>query len=492
VIGRLAGLACALLALVCAPIGAGARADGEDDDEGEEERLQERLTEREDKRRPLEPFRIHVGGHPLTLGGEYETELAGFRPRVLDRGVDQPDRLLLEQGLQLEAFFTLGQPLSLFVQLRGVMEEDLLGDTVDEVSDVFVERQEMWLYSENILGSHLNLDVGRLHFEDERRWWWDDELDAARIAYERDTFEIELSVARELGPDRSDRSYVDPEQERVLRLIGEASWNWSPSHAFELFLLHQDDTSSTESPGQVVRTAREDDEDARLTWLGARATGVLDARALGLLGYWLDVAGVRGRQHRIDFEDLTARRAVVDEVVGQDVAGWAFDAGTSWLLPLPFEPRLYLGYAFGSGDSRPDSRTDRSFQQTHVQANEAGFGGYERFQQYGFLLDPELSNLGIATIGAGISFLRSSSLDLVYHHYRLIEPTNALRDARLEAELDEVDRGVGDGIDLVLVLEEWERLELELVASAFRTGSAFEDRPGTWCYGGLFVTRFAF
>ena len=41
-------------------------------------------------------------------------------------------------------------------------------------------------------------------------------------------------------------------------------------------------------------------------------------------------------------------------------------------------------------------------------------------------LDPELSNLSIVTVGAGVELLRSSSLDLVYHYYRLVEPADSI------------------------------------------------------------------
>jgi hypothetical protein len=179
-------------------------------------------------------------------------------------------------------------------------------------------------------------------------------------------------------------------------------------------------------------------------------------------------------------------------VVRQDVLAWAIDTGLTWVMPFPYEPRVFAGYAFGSGDAKRDSGTDRSFQQTNIQANEAGFGGYERFEQYGFLLDPELSNLGVVTVGAGVTLFRSSSLDLVYHRYHLGQPSDELRDARLEGELDDQQHTIGDAVDLVLVLEEWERLEFEVIGSAFRAGDAWADRPGHWSFGGLFGARFAF
>jgi hypothetical protein len=452
----------------------------------------QRLTEREDKRRPLEPYQIELEGRPLTLGGEWEFELAGLRRRVLNENAGQPDRVLLEQGLDLEAFYSFGAWLSVFGQIRVGMEEDLLERTFDGVSDYFVERGEMWLYSEDIAGTNLNFDVGRLDFEDERRWWWDDELDAVRLAYETDSFEIALAAARELFADRSDHTGVTPDQERLFRLIGEAGWDWHPNHAVELFFLYQNDHSPREDLDQVVAAAQEDDSDATLTWLGARAMGVLEVGGHGYLGYWADVGGVFGRERLLDFEDLSSKQAVVADALRQDVRGWGLDVGASWIFPWSWEPRVFAGYARGSGDGSPGSPADHAYRQTDLQANEAGFGGVERFPSYGLVLDPELSNLGILTVGAGIQVLRSSSLDLVYHYYRLVEPAEALRDSNLEAELDDEHRSLGHGFDLVLALEEWERIELDLALAAFRADDAFGDERGKWSWGGFFAFRFAF
>ena len=37
----------------------------------------------------------------------------------------------------------------------------------------------------------MSLDVGQLDFEDDRRWWWDEELDAVRLGYELGDFEVD-------------------------------------------------------------------------------------------------------------------------------------------------------------------------------------------------------------------------------------------------------------------------------------------------------------
>ncbi|MBA2594528.1 MAG: hypothetical protein H0U97_20715 [Gammaproteobacteria bacterium] len=70
---------------------------------------------------------------------------------------------------------------------------------------------------------------------------------------------------------------------------------------------------------------------------------------------------------------------------------------------------------------------------------------------------------------------RSSSLGLVYHTCRLVEPASSLRNACLETRLTGRHRGLGEEIRPVLALEEWERFELDVIGSAFRAGRAFGE-----------------
>jgi hypothetical protein len=461
-------------------------------EEAEFSDLRERLTEREDENRVEDPWSTELWGHPLTLAGEIETFFGYIAPLSLGEPDENYDRLLWEEGLETEVFYSLGTPLSFFVQLLLAIERDLLSQTPDRVTDFFAERGEMWIYSEDIAGSGIHFEVGRLDFEDDRLWWWDDDLDAVRLAYETETFEAVFAVAHELFPNRSDRDFIEPEQDDVLRLMGEVSWDWRPHHVLEVFALHQDDHSTRHRLGRSLRPAREDESDAELTWLGVRAMGAWALRSRGIFGYWLDTAVVWGDERFIEFDEVASNESVVADVTHRDVRGWAVDAGVNWILPLPLEPRLFAGYAFGSGDRHPESGDDRSFRQTGIHANESGFGGVQRFGQYGNLLDPELSNLSVVTAGVGLTLLESSSIDLVYHYYRLVEPAPALRDARIDPELTGTRRDLGHGVDVVLAVEEWERLELELSGSVFRSGRAFAADRGEWAYGGFFAFRIAF
>jgi hypothetical protein len=459
-----------------------------------EEALRQRLTEREDKRRPPDPWSVAVAGRPLTISGEYDIGLSGIRRQVVGEQVTQPDRVLFENELEIEAFYSFGPQLSLFAQLRLGAAEDQLADTVDPTSETYLERGEMWLYSEDVAGTGADLDLGRLNFEDERRWWWDADLDAIRVVAEPGPVTLGVALAEELAPARSGDSRIAAEDQDVLRVFAELAWDWSPRHRLELFLLYQDDHSGFPSPGQLSRDQSPDEFDADLTWFGARSSGISEAGSDGYWGYWVDGALLRGSERQLEFAESDSGESVVSSVRDRDVRGWAVDLGFIGILPFRFEPRVFAAYAYGSGDDDddPESRDDRAFQQTGIHSNEAGFGGVERYANYGVLLNPELSNLRISTLGAGISLWRASSLDLVYHHYRLVRLATSLRDAGLELELSGEHRALGEELDLVLAVEEWERLELLFFASAFKAGRALGERQGEWSYGGFVGLRYAF
>ena len=463
-------------------------ADDQIDDAGDE--LRKQLTERIDQRRPLQPTTFEVRGRLLTVSGSYEINLDNLRPANSRAELGRRDRLLLDHGVEAEAFYPLNSQWSLFAQLHLTQEKDLHAGRFERIADHYLERGEMWLYANNMGGSNFSLDIGRLDFEDDRRWWWDKKLDALRVSHETDHVEIVLAIAQEIASDRSDRSDIAPGQQRVRRLIGEATWDWQRNHALQFFLLHQNDGSLRDAVGNRVDNKRRDESDATLTWIGARASGAFDLAERGTIGYWLDAAWLRGKERRSEFNLIDADRSVVANHAQRKVRGWGFDSGVSWLIPTRYETRLYAGYAYGSGDPNPGDETDRAFRQTGLATNEAGFGGAQRFPHHGIGLNPELSNLKIVTLGAGLNILKSSSVDLVFHRYQLANSADALRNARVDGAL--AGKNVGSGVDLVLAIEEWERLEFELSVSAFRAGSGFGENAGKRSYFGFAGMRIAF
>lgn len=163
----------------------------------------------------------------------------------------------------------LGPQLSVFAQMQGVSENDLRGDTSGGYADAYLERGEMWVYYQQAFGLPLHVEAGRLDFEDDRRWWWDQDLDAVRVTLAAGDLEVALAAAQELGATRSDRG-VEPDEDAILRGLLEASWDWRPTHSLQAFALRHVVRSPAQGVDDIVRRAREDESDARLTWLGVR------------------------------------------------------------------------------------------------------------------------------------------------------------------------------------------------------------------------------
>jgi len=142
------------------------------------------------------------------------------------------------------------------------------------------------------------------------------------------------------------------------------------------------------------------------------------------------------------------------------------------------EPSITVGYAIGSGDSNLENDGDSSFRQTGIHRNEVILNGVNRFRYYGELLNPELSNLKILTASIGLSFFKNSSIEILFHDYEQVYPSSYLWDANIDEDLTGTSKDIGQEIDVVLGLEEWEHLELEFVAGVFKAGDAYGDLKG--------------
>lgn len=467
-------------------------AEGASCEEPEPQLLRERLTEREDENRLAEPTTIDLFGRPLIVSGETELSL-DYRRHTLLGGDDRGSgRTALEFQLEAEVFYSVSENVLLFAQGAVAAERLVTAPRgTARVQDSLLERGEMWISVRHLFGRRVHLQLGSLDFDDDRTWWWDEDLDGVRIEIEGEEMDLELSLAREIMPRNTARGEVEPEHERVTRLLGEFSWDFAEEHTFEMFGLHQMDHSPRERVGALVDNEDVDEFDARLTWLGARLAGAFERKAFGLLGYWVDLGAVRGKETRSSFGPSASGVSVVNAQTRHDVRGWGMDVGVTWAPTLALDPRFTLGLALGSGDVTPDGGNDRAFRQTGIQGNESGLGGVQRFDHYGLVLRPELSNLRILRLGFGISLLQASSLDFVALDYRQREPTRGLRDSALELTLNGRRRHVGSEFDLVLALEEWEALEAEIRFGAFRPGSAVGSKAG-WSYAAFVAARFAF
>jgi alginate production protein len=448
------------------------------------------LTLRQDSRRPDKQLTVELFDRALVLGGEYAGGLL-YRRNLRLEDKKRDERVEFGNELTLEAFYPWSDSIAAFVTGKVIYNAELYRRGDGREVEKALERGQSWVYFGRLGGTGLGLQVGRQNIAETREWWWDDDLDALRLYYDYGPLHTEIAVAQEVARKSTlDSGGIDPEKKDLTRLLGFASWTWAPRQRLEFFAARQDDRSETQSVASVINADREDRSDAKLNWLGARAIGDYGLVGYGDVRYWLDTGWVHGAERQIDFKEHDSGGLRVESVHQSKVRGWAFDAGASWELPLAWRPNITLGLARGSGGGSGD--VDRSYRQTGLHANKWRFKGVKRFRYYGELLQPELSNLNVATLGVGMPLLNSSSLDLVYHKYRQVHAKDSLRDARLSADPNGVSTDIGQELDLVLDVRESRRFEYTLIASFFRGGDAYKVQPERDAYRLLFELTYNF
>jgi len=149
--------------------------------------------------------------------------------------------------------------------------------------------------------------------------------------------------------------------------------------------------------------------------------------------YWADYARLYGEEE------------------SRKIKAWGVDAGFYYTNhSSPLNPSFTLSYAAGSGDNGLGDNTN--FSQTGLHSNE----------YYGQVLDPELSNLQIATAGMGFQPDEEFSVEQFYHSYWQINPSALIIGDGVEIVADGINHRVGQALDLSMTIGDASEYSLSL------------------------------
>ncbi|WP_179137795.1 alginate export family protein [Candidatus Entotheonella palauensis] len=375
---------------------------------------------------------------PDWLEIEAQLEIEVTREQNFDLAPPPSETLhVLRPELQLATSIRPGPGIDGFLLLELAHAFDLQDETDnDELThaEITVKEAFITITGQALLRIPLSIQVGRQSLEDEREWWYDDELDAIRLIFHVSRFRLEATLARFALYDEDLANSQGADDTDFYHLY--AQYAFGSFFTLAAYGLIQDDNKP---------------EGERPAFLGLRVSGVVEPG----LRYWLDAAHVRGKSE------------------GQRLRGWGLDVGFLYTFDLVTQPLLMFSYAFGSGDDTPESSTNTGFRQTGLQGNSASYESVTDIQYYGELLDPELSNLHIFTAGLGFRPFEEASVTVLYHIYRQHTPSDELRDVAIDAEPTGLSPDVGREVDVV---GGWapDPFELKLIFGAFFPGNAFE------------------
>lgn len=417
----------------------------------------------------IEPGLAPVGA--VEFGGSLELIREALKHTALGQRPGDDVRTS-KQELQLQLSYHASERLSALGEIKWQAERQTHADATPRLVEQDVERGESWLHWRRLFDDDISIKIGRQNFVEPRRWWWDDDLDALRFDYARDSWRFTLGLAEAFARKSSQENFIDPRDEDVLRWLGHAHWKLSSAWQFSAFYLRQRDDSPRHAIDSLVPTARADASDAALQWLGLRAAGDVTLSHGGTLGYWVDTATVTGDETVFEYRTEDGGTSRVVSSREQRVRGYAVDAGLVWKPSATRGPTLALSHARGSGDSDLGDGVDHAFRQTGLH------DPTQEFRTYGELLRPELSNLSATTATMGFAVHRASRVTLGYHRFRQAYPAAFLRDARINLLPTGQDRDIGREISLLLEIGEWETLRAVLAVADFKAGPAFGAAAG--------------
>lgn len=147
-------------------------------------------------------------------------------------------------------------------------------------------------------------------------------------------------------------------------------------------------------------------------------------------------------------------------------SGFGFDARATYKLNGASDPQVTFGLAAGS----------TGFTQSGLHSNKTYDGGQTQFHRYGYVFQPELNNLAVATVGLGLRPSKRFSVDLSAHLYGQIKASTVAPIARVQGSTTGVSRFVGAEMSLKGAWRPSKKTKVEFGIGAFKAGSAYANR----------------
>lgn len=229
------------------------------------------------------------------------------------------------------------------------------------------------------------------------------------------------------------------------------------NQAFEFALFKDDyDNDSTYALAHFVQFKKN-----RSTGVFAIAERAQDASLFHLTGYF-------NRQINSRFGYSLNIAGLASNRVNTMRNGFGFDlTATQKISTHNWKPEINFGLAFGS----------KGFRQTRLQSNKTNKGGQMLSYQYGYVYEPELTNIGIASLSIGLRPRRSFSMDLKLFAYLQASKQVATPLARISGVTNGTSAYLGTEISLVGAWRPNKKSKIQFGVGMFKPGSAYINHP---------------
>lgn len=423
--------------------------------------------------------------------GDFKLRLGGFAEGERDLGRGDADTTgEAYADAQALLYWRSRGDWAAFSRLQGFAPSGELVVTDEDrprASESYAAVRELWLEYRGITsypGELLRLGLQRLRDAD--GLWLDRDIESLRWIFDTTLLQGQLGVAESSRTWRSDDSTPSASlRDRTYAFAG-LGRQWTEGHFVGSRVVHAFDHIDVD---EELRSTEPDPKrsDRRYTWVNFYAhDGYYDPAARPGWSYTLDASLLSG-----DREDFRAATLTDPELRNEvDVSAWAADAGLRWRAATKLPWQVGLGYAHGSGARAGE--TGERYEQTGLHSNRSRFTGTRSaLHRYGEALQPDLSNLQIATAFVSIPAQRWDA-SLIYHHYTLDRASQGVITDGVDVQPYNASSDLGQGLDLAVAYyfanpavagraasigvpqqDDDVRSNLRLRAGAFQPGNAY-------------------
>ncbi len=334
-------------------------------------------------------------------------------------------------------------------------------------SNTYIELKRFSVEIPTLFNSPLSTKIGRMTFRDKQSWWYDNELDAVKLFHKETLFSWDLSFAGRLSDERANAGDQRVSLEGTKNIIGHIDYHYYYQHHFEAFGMYEDNGEDKNPLGVVVDFDNRISEFRKLSWIGARVSGEFDKK----YSYWGNIAYVDGDTQSLGFTANADGFPQVTSVSNISVSGVGLDFGGIYRTA---DYGFGFSYAYGQGSNGEGSSQDLYIQPNNSN-NKGNILGTTRYRYYGEMLDPQLSNIQILSLFAGITVFENTYLEFNYHKYIQNTASTQLRSSNLFIQTNGEDKDIGQEIDVIWGGKFENGQEIQLVISGFFGGDAFSN-----------------
>lgn len=374
---------------------------------------------------------------------------------------EQQARLRRDSGkAEVQLTLYLRQSLGTGTDFVGQLEFNTLRYSDEKLNDDEFNDDGEDEFAFDLKRAHLNIRpsrnltwrLGRFGITDPMETIVNEDLDGLSVSYQRGFTQFDLSHTREdwFFASSGNREQQVSNTMASIRFSPENGIGWMP---YVLHRVYREDLNPDYLDSVTLETT---------TWIGIQGIVNPDNAALR---YWFHGSIQDGAETETDNNDL--------ELNVTELGGFAVDAGMNWNLGGYYETTLTIAAAHASGVSKPNR-----YRQSGLHSNEFRLNGKNKFNYLGEVLNPELTNIQIFTLGVGTQLSLNITADLALHAYRQVEfEENKLRGSDIDYNTNGIDNDIGSGADLILSYQPNEATSIKAIAGRFIPGEAFRLAP---------------